>query len=360
MRKRTHEEFIKQMKEINDNIEILSEYLTINDYVKCKCKIDGYEWSAIAKSLLNGHGCARCANHEPYTAEYFRNKIFDINPNIMLLSDYLGNKNTVKCKCKIDDYEWNARPTHLLKGIGCPKCAGVATKTTQQFINELYNINKNIEVIGEYHGNKKGIECKCLIDGHIWSPSPNSLLRGRGCPKCGGKLQHTHDEFVELVHNINQNITIISKYIDTQSKVKCKCNIDGHIWDSVASSLLSGRGCPVCKSSKGERKISKYLKSKGINFKQEYRFDDCRNIHKLPFDFYLPLHNITIEYDGEHHSQIVRYSNESVDLAKERFVQRQINDTIKTQYCNKHNIKLIRIPYTEYNEVENILDKFLF
>ena len=77
-------------------------------------------------------------------------------------------------------------------------------------------------------------------------------------------------------------------------------------------------------------------------------------------EFYLPLHNITIEYDGEHHSQIVRYSNESIDLAKERFIQRQINDTIKTQYCNKHNIKLIRIPYTEYNEVENILDKFLF
>ena len=54
--------------------------------------------------------------------------------------------------------------------------------------------------------------------------------------------------------------------------------------------------------------------------------------------------------------------NDNIEIlsAKERFIQRQINDTIKTQYCNKHNIKLIRIPYTEYNEVENILDKILF
>ena len=176
------------MKVINDNIEILSKYTTAHGYINCKCKIDGYEWSSVANSLLRGSGCAWCANHEPYTVEYFESKVFNINPNIFLLSDYSGNKNTIKCKCKIDNYEWNATPTHLLSGIGCPKCAGVATKTTQEFIDELYNINKNIEVIGEYHGNKKGIECKCLIDGHIWSPSPNSLLRGRGCPKCGGKL----------------------------------------------------------------------------------------------------------------------------------------------------------------------------
>lgn len=348
------------MKSINENIEFLSEYQTALEPIKCKCLIDGYEWTTEANSLLKGHGCSRCAKHESYSSEYFKEMVFNINPNIELLSEYLGNQVTIKCKCNIDGYEWSTYPTHLLSGIGCAKCAGVATKTTQEFIDELSNINPYIEVIGEYKGNKCGITCKCKIDGHIWNPSPNSLLVGRGCPKCAGKLKHTHEEFVELVNNINPNITIIGTYVDTSTKIECKCNIDGHIWSPVASSLLIGRGCPICKSSKGERRISKYLKSHNIDFKQEHRFDDCRNILSLPFDFYLPLLNVAIEYDGEHHYQIIIYSNEPFEDAEKRLIQRQFNDNIKTRYCDEHNIKLIRIPYTDFNNVENILDKYLF
>jgi len=37
-----------------------------------------------------------------------------------------------------------------------------------------------------------------------------------------------------------------------------------------------------------------------------------------------------------------------------------MRDQIKNQYCQTNDIKLIRIPYTEINNVENILDNFLF
>jgi len=348
------------MKLINENIEFLSEYITALDHIDCRCKIDGYTWSPEANSLLKGHGCSRCAGKESYSPKQFASMVYNINPNIKLLSDYSGNQVRIKCKCNIDGYEWSIYPTHLLSGVGCAKCAGVATKTTQEFKDELFIINPNIGVIGEYCGNKRGITCKCLIDGHIWNPSPNSLLSGRGCPKCGGKLPHTHEEFIELVHNINSDITIIEEYIDTRTKIKCMCNIDGHIWNPVASSLLIGRGCPVCKSSKGEKRVAKYLKLNDIDFEQQYSFEYCKNINCLPFDFYIPICNTAIEYDGEHHSQIVIYSNEQIEDAETRFIQRQINDNIKTKYCDEHNIKLIRIPYTDFNEIENILDKYLF
>ena len=348
------------MKIINNNIEILSEYVTAHNYVDCRCKIDGYTWRAEANSLIRGFGCTRCAKKESYSPEQFKHMVYDINPNIQLLSDYINNKTPINCKCNIDGYEWSTYPTHLLSNVGCAKCAGVATKTTQQFKDELFVVNPDIKVVGEYISNKHGIECMCLIDGHIWSPSPNSLLRGKGCPKCSGRLGHTHDEFVQLLHEINPNITVIGKYINTAKRVKCKCNIDGHIWNPIASSILFGRGCPICKSSKGEIRISKYLKSKNIDFEREYRFEDCRNILCLPFDFYIHTHNTAIEYDGEHHSQIVIYSNESIEEAKKRLAQRKINDGIKTKYCEEHNINLIRIPYTEFNEIENILDKYLF
>lgn len=286
------------MNIINPNIEFLSEYIGAHNHIKCKCKIDGYIWTPEANSLLKGYGCSRCAKHESYSPEQFETMVYNINPNIKLLSKYSGNQTPIKCRCVIDDYEWDTYPTHLLSGIGCAKCAGVATKTTREFIEELSDINSFIEVIGEYNGNKEGIKCRCKIDNHIWNPSPNALLRGEGCP--------------------------------------------------------------LCNSSKGEKKIAKYLQSNNINFKSQYVFDGCKNINDLLFDFYIPTYNIAIEYDGEYHSQVIKYKNESFEFAEKRFLRQKINDNIKNQYCEKHDIKLIRIPYTDFNEIENILDKYLF
>ena len=39
------------------------------------------------------------------------------------------------------------------------------------------------------------------------------------------------------------------------------------------------------------------------------------------------------------------------------FVDRKIRDTVKDIYCKENNIKLIRIPYWEMNNIEKILDK---
>ena len=37
----------------------------------------------------------------------------------------------------------------------------------------------------------------------------------------------------------------------------------------------------------------------------------------------------------------------------------KLTPTIKTVYCKENNIKLIRIPYWEFNNIENILSKEL-
>ena len=52
--KKTHEEFISEMNEINSNILILGKYIGARDKVKCKCLIDGNEWEAMPTNLLKG------------------------------------------------------------------------------------------------------------------------------------------------------------------------------------------------------------------------------------------------------------------------------------------------------------------
>ena len=71
----------------------------------------------------------------------------------------------------------------------------------------------------------------------------------------------------------------------------------------------------------------------------------------LPFDFYLPDYNILIEFDGKQH-----YVIESFGKDLDTFISIKIRDTIKNIYCDKNNLNLIRIPYWEINNIEEILN----
>ena len=45
--------------------------------------------------------------------------------------------------------------------------------------------------------------------------------------------------------------------------------------------------------------------------------------------------------------------------AEDKFKETQENDKIKNEYAKKHNWKLIRIPYWDFDKIEEILEKEL-
>lgn len=59
--RRTTESFKEEMKVINPKIEILGKYINASTKIKCRCKIDGYEWDSTPNNLLQKHGCPKCA-----------------------------------------------------------------------------------------------------------------------------------------------------------------------------------------------------------------------------------------------------------------------------------------------------------
>ena len=339
----THEEFMERFyvkNENAENIEILGEYKGSKIKIKCKCKIDGYEWETIPNTLLNNHSCPKCYNNrrgetQKSTHEEFINKLKEINDDIEILGEYKSALTKIKCKCKIDGHEWETTPNVLLNGSGCPKCGSnrrveKRRKTHKQFINEIKEVNNNIEILGEYVSDNTKIKCKCKIDGYEWSATPNNLLNNHGCPKCAGNIQSTHEEFINRMKEINNDIEILGEYINNYTKIKCKCKIDGYEWEVKPNNLLSGQGCPKCNESKGEKAVAKFLDSKNIEYEQQYKFDNCRSKNELPFDFYIPSLNIVIEYDGEYHYMIItRGKNDTYEKAFNRFIEGKIRDTIK-------------------------------
>ena len=83
-----------------------------------------------------------------------------------------------------------------------------------------------------------------------------------------------------------------------------------------------------------------------IEFIQEKRFVDCRDKKPLPFDFYLPQYNLIIEFDGRHHFEEKGRGNHEITVK---------HDEIKNQYCKDNDINLLRIPYWEGSNIENII-----
>jgi hypothetical protein len=79
----------------------------------------------------------------------------------------------------------------------------------------------------------------------------------------------------------------------------------------------------------------------------------------LQFDSFIPDYNLCIEYQGEHHYFPVDFAGNGKEWAEEQFKENQIKDQIKRDYCNKNNIKLLEIPYWEFDNIENILESKL-
>ena len=83
---------------------------------------------------------------------------------------------------------------------------------------------------------------------------------------------------------------------------------------------------------------------------------------KLKFDFAIlddkdnPM--LLIEFDGEQHFYPSRYSKDPENNVN-RFNLVKKRDDIKNKYCIDKNIRLLRIPYWDFDNIEEILSKEL-
>ena len=261
------------------------------------------------------------------------------------LVDYKNNKTKIKIICP-EHGIFEQTPNNHLNGTSCYKCINIV-KTTEKFIQKakLKHGNKYDYSLVNYVNSQTKVEIICLEHG-IFEQIPNSHLDGIGCPTCGGTKKLTTKEFIQkakLKHDNKYDYSLVD-YINSQTKVEIICLEHGS-FKQTPNSHLNGVGCPICKSSKGEQQIINYLKKNNIKYIKEYKFNNCRNMRPLPFDFYLPGKNILIEYDGIQHFKPFTFFGGINGLN-----YRIHNDNIKTEYCKNYNIKLIRI---KYNDVVN-------
>ena len=371
MRKKTHQEFISQISNINPNLEILEEYKGCKNKIKTRCRICGNIWEPIPDSLLQGYGCPKCAVKKTHSLqrkshEEFIKEISIINSDIEIKDKYINGIIKLKCFCKKCKNEWKSAPNKLLMGRGCPVCGRIngakhKRKNTETFIDELRNINPDIKVCGEYITAHEKISCECLICNNIWSATPANLLKNKGCPICSLKKQGinrrtTDNEFKNRISNIHPNIIINDTYNTELEPISVTCNKCSHTWKAIPKNLLQGIGCPKCSISKGEKKIEAFLKSKGFEYITQKTFKDLFGLGNgsLSYDFYVPNVNALIEFQGLQHYSAIEYFG-----GEKSFIKQKEHDQRKSDYAVNNGFNLIIIPYWDYDNIEEILNQKL-
>jgi hypothetical protein len=263
------------------------------------------------------------------------------------LVNYQNNQTKIIINCPIHGI-FEQKPSKHLSGQTCKKCATstvnlLKKKTNLKFIEEsvLIHDNKYDYSISNYQNAITPINIICPIHGEF-KQIPSTHLKGKGCPKCAGKNKTTSEYIkeVNLTHNSMYDYSLV-KYENSLTKINIICPIHG-IFEQTPNAHLSGHGCSICKESKGEKEITKFLIENKIKFIKQHTFDDCKNIKKLPFDFYLPEYNICVEFNGEQHYKPIKHFG-----GLPRFKKQLITDKIKNDYCINNNLKLLIISYNE-------------
>lgn len=364
-RRKTDCQYKNELKEYNPTVEVLESYIDARTPILHKCIKHNIEWKIRPNDALKGKGCPQCKKEKisqsrKKTTEWYISELKRKDVPAIPLEDYKDISTPIRHQCLIDDSIFDGIPNYLLsRKTGCYICSQRKRRSHEQYEAELEETMPFIHSLETFNGMNTPILHHCDLHNITWEAVPGNILYQKcGCPECGkakigDKNRRTHEEYVEQLLEVNPDIIVIEKYVDSFTSITHLCKKCQYKWKARPANILFGKGCPICCKSVGERKIRQWLDEHKIRYEYQKIFNDCRDKRPLPFDFYLPDYNKCVEYDGEQHFEPIEHFG-----GEEEFEIRINHDQIKTQYCSDNNISLLRIPY--YKDVITELNNFLF
>ena len=361
MAKRLKYEDIKQAFE-KEGYELLEEeYLGSNVKMQYKCP-QGHVHEMCWDNFKQGKRCPDCqkAKTSKMKTKDFNTikQSFEKEGYILLTKEeeYKNARTKLYYICPNNHKHsivWNS----FNNGNRCPECAKINTRLKLKL--DFSIIKQEIEKEGyvllstdeDYINNASKLKMICPED-HKCEISWSNFQQGKRCRECAikdrAKKQRIDFSIIQKAFE-KEGYVLLSKeeeYENKDSKLLYLCN-KGHKNITNWSNFNGGCRCPKCNSPKGERKIIKYLESNNISFIHD---KNIWNENDLRPDFYLPSYNLVIEFDGIQHFEPVEHFG-----GERNFKITQKRDRDKNEYCKKNNINILRIPYWEFDNIENII-----
>lgn len=285
------------------------------------------------------------------------------NSECELLSNEYIDKNQkmiFKCKCGVT-FDRKMRNFKTSKFKCCPSCsnkkANDGNRLDIDFIKNEVSKNSNCILIeSEYYNNRTKMEFECGCGNTFYTSWVEFVtLNKKQCNDCSNTTRYTTDDVKKYIEENSKCVLLSTEYENNHTKLNVICEC-GELFKVDFKKFKNSfvRSCRKCRGVKSnyEVYVENILKELDVAYIEQYTFKDCKNIKVLPFDFYLPKHNIIIEVDGEQHFRPFRFAK-----SENEFAETIYNDAIKNSYCEDNNIILIRIPYYKIKNSKDIIIK---
>lgn len=330
---------------------------------------NGHRFEISPSSLSKGHWCVKCRNERQADINIRKslksgNTFAEINPE---KSKFWSDKNdrspdevsygstyeaTFVCS---KGHEFSSLVYNVSNGRWCPYCSGQRLTYSNSFgyLNpdkvkhwsedndkSPYNVTKSSDYMAKFI---------CEI-GHEFSAQCKDVNSGKWCAVCAKRPKIDNELVDERLRG--RSIVRLGEYVNARTPLEFKCLECDDEFKSYPDAVMNKMtGCPACSSSKGELEVIRILSDMGLDFEIEFSFEGLIGLGGKPlrYDFCINLEDkiILVEYDGIFHYEEV-FDGSGHETIKE-------HDKIKNQFCLDHDIKLIRIPYWEFNNIHNIL-----
>lgn len=293
----------------------------------------------------------------------------------ILFNNYKDCKEKCKFRCSCGKIFYKDLD-HIISRKSC-KCKECSFKNNGKYNSPSYDFvrielnDRGFKMLQDYY-----INCKTYIEvedvkGFRGFITLNAVRNNQDFLKFDVRINEKY-----YIYNINKlaehnkldsvAIKIFGKKLGEKTVVIFKCTC-GNVFFTTKRKFFTGTYCKCKECTKDissyEKKVMNWLNKYGIDYIFQKSFDDCRNKNPLPFDFFIYDKNILIEVDGEGHSYPVNFGGCSDSEALILFEYMKDNDRIKTDYCLKNNIKLIRIPHydikTNTRYTKTLIDNLL-
>lgn len=344
------------------------KYLKVGDEVSVTCDKHGEFLVKPERFLVLKYGCTGCSKEHCHKKlrkykDHFveiANKTHDYKYDYSLVPENCRQLDLVTIICP-DHGEFLQRIGPHAHGHGCQECTNSRPITLEEFLKrakkkhgDKFNYSKV-----NYKSYTDEVVIICPKHEELLQ-TPNQHIIGHGCNECaleisGLKQRTGRDKFIEKANKVHGGRYKYHKveYITAKDKVIISCDAHGDFSQTPDNHVNLVRGCPQCRMSKGELEIFKFLRRNNIKFEREKSFETCKNPRtgwRLRFDFYIEDYNLLIEFDGLQHESNSTSWEKISDLDAIKF-----RDEVKNNWSIENKIRLIRISYSEKQNINKIL-----
>lgn len=266
-------------------------------------------------------------------------QIIKDNGGIFIEELKIDGRKHIKFTCE-NGHE-SVKRNDTFKSTWCQKC----TKNTMDDVRVLEEKHgfKFLSNVFKKTSDSYDWQCK---NGHIWKARYYNIHSGKGCPECL-KVPYSYF-FDKITEKGGKVITTKEEYINSQYAFKYLCK-EGHECRARKQLLENGGWCAECQCSLCERTCRNIFEHIfQAPFPKSRHLKNPVTNKGIELDGYNEDLKIAFEYNGKQHYERVNYwqrTENCLEKQKER-------DAIKKELCEKHEIKLIIIPYTvEYKDL---------